>query len=431
MLSTDSRYQAYIDILKEELVPAMGCTEPIAIAFAAAKARAVLGQMPDRVEISVSGNIIKNVKSVIVPNTGGLKGIEAAAAAGITVGDADRVLEVLASVSEEDKPRIKEFMHSVPMIVRPSSAENVIFDIDITLHAGSEFSRLRIKDYHTNVVLIQKNGETLFEAPEIELSSQGLTDRGLLTIKDIVDFADTVDLEDVREVLTRQIEYNTAIANEGIRGHWGANIGRVLLDVYGYDVKIRAKAMAAAGSDARMSGCEMPVIIVSGSGNQGMAASLPVIVYAREYDVSEDKLLRSLCVSNLVTIHQKTWIGRLSAFCGAVNAGCGAGAGIAYLLGGGFDIVAHTLVNSLAIVSGIVCDGAKPSCAAKIASAVDAGILGYQMYVRGMEFQGGDGIISKGVENTIANIGRLGKDGMRETDREILKIMLQSSNVEQ
>lgn len=427
MLPTDSRYRAYIDILKEELVPAMGCTEPIAIAFAAAKARAVLGSMPDRVEITVSGNIIKNVKSVIVPNTGGLKGIEAAAAAGITVGEADRVLEVLASVSDEDKPKIKEFMHSVPMIVRPSN-ENVIFDIDITLHNGSDFSRLRIKDYHTNVVLIQKNGETLFEAPDIEISSQGLTDRGLLTIKDIVDFADTVELDDVREVLERQIEYNTAIANEGIRGNWGARVGRVLLDVYGYDVKIRAKAMAAAGSDARMSGCEMPVIIVSGSGNQGMAASLPVIVYAREYDVGEDKLLRALCVSNLVTIHQKTWIGRLSAFCGAVNAGCGAGAGIAYLLGGNYDVVAHTLVNSLAIVSGIVCDGAKPSCAAKIASAVDAGILGYQMYVRGMEFQGGDGIISKGVENTIANVGRLGKDGMRETDREILRIMLSNGN---
>ena len=427
MLSTDSRYRAYIDILKEELVPAMGCTEPIAIAFAAAKARAVLGAMPDRVEITVSGNIIKNVKSVIVPNTGGLKGIEAAAAAGITVGEADRVLEVLASVSEEDKPKIKEFMASVPMIVRPST-EDVIFDIDVTLHAGSEFSRLRIKDYHTNVVLIQKNGETLFEAPEIEISSQGLTDRGLLTIKDIVDFADTVELDDVREVLSRQIEYNTAIANEGIRGNWGARVGRVLLDVYGYDVKIRAKAMAAAGSDARMSGCEMPVIIVSGSGNQGMAASLPVIVYAREYDVGEDKLLRALCVSNLVTIHQKTWIGRLSAFCGAVNAGCGAGAGIAYLLGGGYEVVAHTLVNALAIVSGIVCDGAKPSCAAKIATAVDAGLLGYQMYVRGMEFQGGDGIISKGVENTIANIGRLGKDGMRETDREILKIMLSTGS---
>ena len=427
MLPTDKRYRAYIDILKEELVPAMGCTEPIAIAFAAAKARAVLGAMPDRVEITVSGNIIKNVKSVIVPNTGGLKGIEAAAAAGITVGEADRVLEVLAGVRDEDKPRIKEFMKSVPMIVRPST-EDVIFDIDVTLHAGNDFSRLRIKDYHTNVVLIQKNGETLFKAPEIEISSQGLTDRGLLTIKDIVDFADTVELDDVRETLERQIEYNTAIANEGIRGSWGARVGRVLLDVYGYDVKIRAKAMAAAGSDARMSGCEMPVIIVSGSGNQGMAASLPVIVYAREYDMSEDKLLRALCVSNLVTIHQKTWIGRFSAFCGAVNAGCGTGAGIAYLLGGGFEVVAHTLVNSLAIVSGIVCDGAKPSCAAKIATAVDAGILGYQMFVRGMEFQGGDGIISKGVENTIANVGRLGKDGMRETDREILRIMLQTSS---
>ena len=294
----------------------------------------------------------------------------------------------------------------------------------ITLYKGDAWVRVRIANYHTNIVLVEKNGEILEKKEVAGESEEGLTDRSILNMKDILDFAGTVDIEDVRETLERQIEYNWAIAEEGIRGSYGANIGSVLLDMEGGSVRVRAKAMAAAGSDARMNGCELPVIINSGSGNQGITASVPVIVYARDMGVGHETLLRALTVSNLTAIHQKTPIGRLSAYCGAVSAGAGAGAGIAYLNGGGYQEIVHTVVNALAIVSGIVCDGAKASCAAKIASAVDAGILGYQMYIRGQQFFGGDGIVTKGVEETLKNVGRLGKQGMKETNEEIIKIMI-------
>lgn len=423
MEKTDIRYQTYLQILKEELVPAMGCTEPIAISYCAAKARAILGCLPEKSLVEVSGNIIKNVKSVIVPNTNGLKGIEAAAAAGIVAGDAEQILEVIANVSEDQKKEIKEYLERGVIKVRPLQTDEIL---DIVVHVYGEGHEVvvRIANYHTNIVLIQRDGEVLYEiggAAAAEETKQA--DRNLLSVADIVDFADTSDLEDVREILSRQIACNTAISAEGLKNPWGANVGKVLLKAYGNDVKVRARAAAAAGSDARMSGCEMAVIINSGSGNQGMTASLPVIEYARELKVSEEKLYRALLVSNLITIHQKTGIGRLSAYCGAVSAGCGAGCGIAYLHGGDFRCIAHTLVNALAIVSGIVCDGAKPSCAGKIASAVDAGILGYEMYCEGQQFRGGDGILSKGVENTIHNIGRLGSVGMKETDKEIIQIM--------
>lgn len=423
MEKTDIRYQTYLQILKEELVPAMGCTEPIAISYCAAKARAILGCLPEKSLVEVSGNIIKNVKSVIVPNTNGLKGIEAAAAAGIVAGDAEQILEVIANVSEDQKKEIKEYLERGVIKVRPLQTDEIL---DIVVHVYGEGHEVvvRIANYHTNIVLIQRDGEVLYEiggAAAAEETKQA--DRNLLSVADIVDFADTADLEDVREILSRQIACNTAISAEGLKNPWGANVGKVLLKAYGNDVKVRARAAAAAGSDARMSGCEMAVIINSGSGNQGMTASLPVIEYARELKVSEEKLYRALLVSNLITIHQKTGIGRLSAYCGAVSAGCGAGCGIAYLHGGDFRCIAHTLVNALAIVSGIVCDGAKPSCAGKIASAVDAGILGYEMYCEGQQFRGGDGILSKGVENTIHNIGRLGSVGMKETDKEIIQIM--------
>ena len=283
---------------------------------------------------------------------------------------------------------------------------------------------MRIANFHTNIVHKEKNGQVLLDIPVKEDSEEGLTDRSLLTMEGIWDFANTVDVEDVREVLERQMSYNMAIAKEGIKNEYGANIGKVLLDTYGDDVRTRAKAMAAAGSDARMNGCELPVIINSGSGNQGITASVPVMVYGEELGVSHEKLLRALTLSNLTAIHQKTGIGRLSAYCGAVNAGAAAGAGIAYLCGGGYKEVIHTVVNALAVVSGMVCDGAKASCAAKIASAVDAGLLGYNMIIRGQQFYGGDGIVTKGVENTIGNIGRLGKEGMKETNEEIIKIMI-------
>ena len=423
MEKRDAKYAAYVQTLKEELVPAMGCTEPIALAYGAARAREVLGEMPDRVVVGASGSIIKNVKSVIVPNTDHLKGIPAAAAAGIVAGDADKELEVIASVSSEQTAQMKEFMEQVPITVEHID-NGITFDIVITLYKGASYARVRIANYHTNIVLVEKNGEILEKKPVAGESEDGLTDRSLLNMKDILDFARTVDLEDVRAVLERQIDYNWAIAEEGIRGNYGANIGSVLLDMEGESVRVRAKAMAAAGSDARMNGCELPVIINSGSGNQGITASVPVIVYARDMKVSHETLLRALTLSNLTAIHQKTAIGRLSAYCGAVSAGAGAGAGIAYLNGGDYKEIVHTVVNALAIVSGIVCDGAKASCAAKIASAVDAGILGYQMYIRGQQFYGGDGIVTKGVEETLKNVGRLGKEGMKATNEEIIRIMI-------
>ena len=421
MKRNDTTYNTYIEILKEELVPAMGCTEPIAIAYCGAKARDVLGGMPDKVTLYVSGNIVKNVKSVIVPNTNGLKGIEAAAAAGIVGGKAEKILEVIAEVTEEQKKEMRTFMETCPIIVRPAEGDEAL-DIWMILNRGSETAVVRISGYHTNIVLIEKNGEVLYKAGEVQADEKLLADKSLLTIKDIVEFAGILDVEDVKEIFDRQIAYNTAIAEEGLKNSWGANVGSVLLK-YNNDLRTKAKAYAAAGSDARMSGCELPVIINSGSGNQGMTASLPVIVYAEGLQKTREELYRALAVSNLVTIHQKSGIGRLSAYCGAISAGCGAGCGIAYLLGGDFRTIAHTLVNALAIVSGIVCDGAKASCAGKIAAAVDAGIFGYEMFLEGQQFIGGDGLVSKGVENTLANIGRLGSVGMKETDKEIIRIM--------
>jgi L-cysteine desulfidase len=424
MLPTNEHYQAYLDILAEELVPAMGCTEPIAIAYAAARARDVLGCRPEKVVIAASNNIVKNVKSVVVPNTGNLRGLEASAAAGIAVGRADRGLEVLADVDESGQQKIRDFFDQTEIAVVESTS-GLVFDLIVSVFAGADQASVQISHYHTNIVLIKKNDEIIYENQDCdEVATRQLTDRSVLSVREILDFAETVAVEDIEALLQVQIDYNMAIAEEGLKGDWGANIGSVLLDSWGDDIKVRAKALAAAGSDARMSGCDLPVVITSGSGNQGITASVPVIEYARELGSDKETLLRALVVSNLITIHQKTGIGRLSAYCGAVSAGCGAGAGIAWLQGGRFAEIAHTLVNALATVSGIICDGAKPSCAAKIAAAVDAGILGYEMYQRGQQFYGGDGIVTKGVENTIENIGRLGREGMKETDREIIRIML-------
>jgi L-cysteine desulfidase len=361
---------------------------------------------------------------VVVPNTGGLRGIEASAAAGIVAGDADKILEVISSVDDAGKKQIKTFLETREIRVCKSTS-HLTFDLNILVFKGKSKAGVRISHFHTNIVLITKDEDIIYQNQDCEeMDTGGLTDRSIMNVKDILEFADSVAISEVEGLLHRQIDYNTRIAAEGIKKNWGANIGSVLLDIWGEDIKIRAKAMAAAGSDARMSGCELPVVIVSGSGNQGITASVPVIEYAREMGVDDETLLRALVVSNLVTIHQKTGIGRLSAYCGAVSAGVGAGAGITRLHGGGFAEVAHTIVNALATVSGIICDGAKPSCAAKIALAVEAGILGFHMYQKGQQFYGGDGIVKKGVENTIANIGRLGRDGMRETDKEIIRMMI-------
>ncbi len=420
----DCKYKKYIAILKEELIPAMGCTEPIAIAYAAAKAREILGCQPGKVTITVSDNIIKNVKSVVVPNTGGLKGIEAAAAAGIIAGDAEKILEVIADVNEEQRKNIRQFLNTTTFQVKKSDSQ-LIFDLVVHLVNENNSASVQISNYHTNIVHITKNDTTLYQSSKCEeASSSHLTDRSFMRVEDIIKFAEVVDLKEIETLLQTQIDYNSQIAAQGIKGDWGANIGSVLLDTWGNDIKIRAKAMAAAGSDARMGGCELPVVIASGSGNQGITASVPVIEYAAHLEKDRDTLLRALVVSNLITIHQKTRIGSLSAYCGAISAGAGAGAGIAWLHGGRFEEIAHTIVNALAVVSGIICDGAKASCAAKIAVAVDAGITGFHMYEKGQQFYGGDGIVTKGVEKTISNVGRLGRDGMKETDKEIIRIMI-------
>ncbi len=414
-------YEAYYEILNSELVPAMGCTEPIAIAYTAASAAKYMDEPIKSVSVCVSGNIIKNVKSVKVPNTGGLRGIEAAIAAGIMAGDAQKELEVLANIPSEKYSEIADFMKNTPIEISESQSGRVL-DIGITLKGEHNEVYARTAQHHTGLCLIQVNGKTVFEK-EIE-ETAGDLDHSVLTVESIIDFADTADINRVKELLERQISYNTAIAKEGLKGKYGAAIGRTLLMSYGDTVHNRAKAWAAAGSDARMSGCELPVMINSGSGNQGMTASLPVIVYAEEMGVSRELLYRALLVSNLTTIHLKTGIGCLSAYCGAISAGCGAGAGVMYLHGGRLEEIAHTIVNALAINSGVVCDGAKASCAAKIASAVESGLLGMQMYMHGKEFYNGDGIVAESVEATIKNVGQLAQSGMAETDREIIRIML-------
>ena len=417
------QYNTYVNILKRELVCAQGCTEPIAIAYCAAVARSVLGSIPDRVEVEASGNIIKNVKSVIVPGTNGGRGIAAAAAIGILGGDEKALLEVIKTVSEEAKAQLPSYIASTPITLIPVD-RGVVLDIGVIAHQGDSYAKVRIAAEHTNIVLIEKDGRILREkAVEAEVVDPEAPDYTLLSVEGIYDFATTCDLEDVRETLQRQVEMNSSIYDEGLLGNWGANIGKTLLHYVGSDVRTRAKARAAAGSDARMSGCELPVVINSGSGNQGMTASLPVIEYAKDMGVEEDTMYRALLISNLLTTHAKTSIGRLSAYCGAVSAGAAAGAGVAFLHGGGVEEISHTIVNALAITSGIVCDGAKASCAAKIAMAVEAGLFGHEMYRQGQQFYGGDGLVKKGVENSIRSFGRLGRQGMKQTDEEIIKMM--------
>lgn len=421
-------YQTYVQILERELVPAFGCTEPTAIAYCAAKAREVLGDLPATVEVLASGNIIKNVKSVIVPNTGGMRGIEAAAAAGVLYGEASHGLEVIAGASEEQIRRLPGYMKDTHFEINPLDTGHVL-EIRITVAGSGHTAMVHIQDEHTRIVEIRKDEEILFRRDENFRQGEGdQPDYDLLNVHDIVEFANTAELDDIRAVIERQIDYNTAIAREGLRKKYGARIGQVLMH-HEPSVRTKAKAMPAAGSDARMNGCDLPVVINSGSGNQGLTASLPVITYAEYYEKEEDLLYRALLVSNLVTLHLKSGIGRLSAYCGAVSAGAGAGAGIAYLLTQDLDMINHTIVNALAVTSGIVCDGAKASCAAKIAMSVEAGILGFEMYQEGNEFCGGDGLVCHGVENTIRNISVLGHDGMLDTDKKIIELMCENTSV--
>ncbi len=413
----------YSNILRHELVPSLGCTEPASIAFAAAKAREILGELPERSTIEVSGNIIKNAKSVIVPYTNGMKGIKTAVAAGFIAGNADLDLEVLSGMKKNDLKLVIDYMNNHMIELFASDNDDLLYIAITVFNKTNNYVKLIIQGGHTNIVLIEKDGEVLFTGKDISESESEL-EYDLLNIEDIYKFAAHGDINSVIPQIKQQIKYNYAIAKEGLNNDWGAKVGKTIIHTYGNDIKNRAVAAAAAGSDARMSGCSMPVIIVSGSGNQGITTSVPVIAYAEELNVTEEQLYRALVLANLVTIHQKTSIGKLSAFCGAVSAGCGAASGIAFLLGGDYEVIAHTIVNSLAVISGIVCDGAKPSCAAKIAVAVQMGLLGHSMFVNEhTQFYGGDGIVKRGVDNTIANVGRIASRGMRETDREILSIM--------
>ena len=422
------RYEKeYISILNEELKKAMGCTEPIAIAYAASIAKKYLKNEPSKVKVYVSGNIIKNVKSVIVPNTDGLRGIEAACAIGITAGDSNLELECISKATKEDIEKCKKLLDK--NIIEVFLAESdFIFDIHVFMFSGNDVCEVRIIDYHTNVVLVKLNHSIILEKEILGAKSSDLTNRGLLNVEDIYDFIEHVEINKIKDILEQQIECNMAIAEEGLKNKYGANIGKTLLTSENASLLNKAKAYSAAGSDARMNGCHLPVVINSGSGNQGMTCSIPVIIYADGLKVSHEKKLRALVLSNLLTIHIKTDIGRLSAYCGAIAAGCSSGAAIAYLYGGGLKEINHTLVNALAIASGVICDGAKASCAAKIAIAVDAGILGYKMYLNGNQFKDGDGIVKKGVENTIHSVGLLASEGMVETDKEIIKIMMNNSD---
>lgn len=414
-----------IDLLYSELVPALGCTEPIAIAYAAAKARQVLGSMPEHIDIRCSGNIIKNVKGVLVPNSGGMKGVGAAAVLGVVGGNADLALEVLSSVTEEHIEETKKLLGEG--FFSCQLQENVAnLYIVATVNAGGHTASVTIVNRHTMIAEMTKDGHIIYQLSQYAdmQKEKEQSKPWTLTMEGIVDFANNVDLTEVKPLLDSQIEMNSAIAKEGLSNVYGAQVGKTLLDCYPEDVRTRARAYAAAGSDARMGGCSLPVVINSGSGNQGMTVSLPVLQYADKWGISDEKIYRALLISNLTAIHLKHYIGSLSAFCGAVTAACAAGCAITYMAGGTFEQICNTIINTLANVGGIVCDGAKASCAAKIASAVDAAILGHQMSMLGRSFSGGDGIIQDNIEDTIKSIGYVGRVGMKETDIEILHIMM-------
>lgn len=418
-------YEEYLQILKEELVPAMGCTEPIAIAFAAAQAREILGMEPTYILAQCSGNIIKNVKSVTIPNSGNLRGIEASAILGAIGGDASKGLEVLNDVSQEAIQRTHEKVKDenyckVELLVSPTPLHLIVKTV-----AGEEYVEVEIKGSHSNIVKITKNDEVLFSQPEEEGKYLGVfIDRRNLSVKDIKIFADSVNIEDVKEMLDKQIACNMAIAEEGLTGKYGLGIGKIILESYPNDLFTKMRAYTSAGSEARMSGCILPVVTNSGSGNQGMAASIPTIVYAREKGLSQERLYRALVFANLITIHQKTFIGRLSAFCGVVSASCSSGAAITYIEEGTLEQIRNTIINTLANVAGIVCDGAKPSCGAKIATSLDAALLAHHLAMNDRVYEAETGLVKECVEKTIGCIGRLGKEGMKQTDIEILNMMI-------
>ncbi len=414
----------YCEILNEELQTALGCTEPIAIAYAAAYARALLGRMPERCRVLCSGNIIKNVKAVTVPQTGGQKGIEAAALAGLVGGDADLKLEVLTNLTDLHRSELARLMGTGLVQVDILKSEHTLHII-AELAAGEDNVSVEIIDSHTGLGRVVKNGELLHQRESGPASGEDGR-YALLNLRSILSFAGEADIDPVKDALSRQLEYNLRISGEGLKGGWGASVGKTVLESGGNSPRTRAVASAAAGSDARMNGCVLPVVINSGSGNQGITVSVPVAVYAMDKGVSEDKLLRALCVSNLTAIWQKSMIGKLSAFCGAVSAATGAAAGIAWLDGADYDTVAQTVTNSVANVGGMVCDGAKSSCAGKITTALDSALLGYDLARHDLGFKSGEGIVKDSVDKTVQCVGQMAREGMRSTDEEILRLMIRN-----
>lgn len=417
-----SNLEAYLEILNEELRPALGCTEPIAVAFCAAKAKEALGSLPDHVDVYCSGNIIKNVKAVTVPNSNGQKGIEVAAMLGVVGGRADKELEVLNSVTEEDiKLADKLISEKIVNVFHEKDVDNLY--VRVELSKGTETASCIVKTKHTFVSEIKKNGKVIFK--EKDLIGDSRADKSCLNLKDIYNFAKTVDVEKIKPLLKQQVEYNYAIAQVGLKENYGANVGKTLLEVFGEDnVMAKAAATAAAGSDARMNGCALPVVINSGSGNQGIAVSMPLYVYAKEKNVDEENLYRALALANLVSLLQKRYIGDLSAYCGACCAGCSSICGIAFLEGQDYETIGRIIINTASTIGGMVCDGAKSSCAAKIAASVMSGFVAYAQAKNDRSFKPGEGMIVEDIEQTIANFGRMGREGMKSTDEEILQIML-------
>ncbi len=415
----------YIQILREELIPAEGCTEPIALALCAAKAKETLSKMPEKIIVYASGNIIKNTKSVTVPNTNGKKGIEAAVIYGAAAGCADRKLEVLQDIDIE-KSKIAEGLFSAPGYVEVRHlASDSALHIIVEVSAEEQTALVEIKDEHTNIIRIEKNGKAIFRKDEAPReSADNSLDRSFMELKGIIEFAENVPLDEVKEIIELQIKCNMRIAKEGLSGDYGVNTGKLLLASYDNDVRIRCAAEAAAGSDARMGGAEFPVVINSGSGNQGMTVSIPVIEYARSMDADDNQLIRALIISNLTAVYQKRGIGRLSAYCGAVSAAGAAIAGIAWLDGSSYEVISHTITNTLGSISGMICDGAKASCAVKIAAALNTAFMGYELARHHQVFRDGEGIVKKDVDKTIDAVGMMASRGMMQTDEEIVRIMI-------
>ena len=416
-------YDTYVALLNTELTMATGCTEPIAIAYAGAKLREVLGQIPEHCTVYCSGNIVKNVFAVTVPNSGGSRGIDTAALLGLIGGDAAAGLDVLHAVTPEHIAKMEEMVaaHCCDCELVEGVAN---LYIRIEAEAGEETALVEIKDYHSNITRIEKNGAVLFDAANVPADAAG-PDKSLLNLRDIYAFARELNLDEVRATLENQIRCNRAIAEEGLKNPWGAQVGRTILAGDNGDSLVnRARAWAAAGSDARMNGCPLPVVINSGSGNQGITVSMPLYVYAKEYGVPEDDMLRALAFANLVALLQKRCIGSLSAYCGATSAATGSACGIAFMLGESFETISGIITDTLNTIGGMVCDGAKSSCAAKIAAAVGTALTSLEMSRRGRVFLPGEGLVKDDIEDTIQAVGRMGRDGMKGTDVEILKIML-------